>query len=411
MAATTTTNALIRTTALIILLLTLTSPSPSHATTTRHNRSPPIIKGIYYPSWARWSLPPSSIDTTLFTHIFYAFLTPNPLTFEFDNIPQADALFITNFTSHLRSRNVKTLFSVGGAAEGPSLFSRMASSPSSRAAFIRSSIRTARALGFHGIDLDWEFPQNSADMENLSTLLDEWRAAVRAEAARTGPAPLLLTAAVYYAADGFLSGAPRVYPARSVARNLDFVNVMCYDYRGGWDTSTTGAHAALFDPRSNVSTSRGLGSWVRAGVPRGKVVMGMPLYGRTWRLRDAAVASGVGAPAVGVGPGEGVLRYAEIVVFNRERRARVVYDRETVSVYSVAGSDWVGYDDVRSVRVKVGYARGMGLGGYFFWAANGDYNWTISRAVLSFAIMVFLRATTMTTGLKNDMVLRSNSST
>ncbi|CAA0819937.1 Glycosyl hydrolase family protein with chitinase insertion domain [Striga hermonthica] len=365
-------DALICTTA--FLLLTLTAPSPSHAT--RH-RSPPI-KGIYYPSWARWTLPPSSIDTTLFTHVFYAFLTPNPLTFEFDNIPPSDALFITNFTSELRP-HVQTLFSVGGASEGPSLFSRMASAPSSRAAFIRSSIRTARELGFHGIDLDWEFPQNAADMDNLSALLDEWRAAVRAEAG-PGRAPLLLTAAVYYAADGFLSGAPRVYPARSVARNLDFVNVMNYDYRGGWDTSATGAHAALFDPRSNVSTSRGLGSWVRAGVPRGKVVMGMPLYGRTWRLRDPAVASGIGAPAVGVGPGEGVLRYAEVVEFNRERRARVVYDRETVSVYSVAGSDWVGYDDVRSVRVKVGYARGMGLGGYFFWAANGDYQWTISRA-------------------------------
>lgn len=234
---------------------------------------------------------------------------------------------------------------------------------------------------FDGVDLDWEFPQNQREMEDLGYLLEEWRAAVQEEAAEMGRAPLLLTAAVYYSADTFLSGEARAYPAASLARNLDWINVMSYDYHGAWNKSITGAQAALFDPSSNVSTSYGLGSWIRAGVPRGKLIMGLPLYGRTWQLKDPTV-HGVGVAAVDVGPGwngTGVLTYAEVLEFNKANKAKVVYDVATVSVYSVAGDYWIGYDDKRTVAAKIGYARSLHLRGYFFWAINGDYKWSISK--------------------------------
>ncbi|CAL5328055.1 unnamed protein product [Camellia sinensis] len=57
---------------------------------------------------------------------------------------------------------------------------------------------------------------------------------------------------------------------------------MCYDYHGSWDTSAMGAQAALFDPNSNITTSYGLWSWIKAGLPPSKLIMGLPLYGRTW---------------------------------------------------------------------------------------------------------------------------------
>lgn len=234
---------------------------------------------------------------------------------------------------------------------------------------------------FDGVDLDWEFPENPTDMANFGYLLQEWRAEVQKEADATGRAPLLLSAAVYYSADTFLSGEKRAYPAASIAKNLDWINVMSYDYHGAWNKTVTGAQAALFDPNSNVSTSYGLGSWIRAGVPRSKLIMGLPLYGRTWQLKDRRF-HGVGAEAVDVGPGwnkTGVLTYAEVVEFNRDNKAKVVYDVATVSVYSLAGDYWVGYDDTRTVGVKIGYARNLGLRGYFFWAVTGDYEWTISK--------------------------------
>ncbi|GMP35589.1 hypothetical protein CsSME_00007968 [Camellia sinensis var. sinensis] len=236
----------------------------------------------------------------------------------------------------------------------------MVSSGHSRRSFIESSIEVARKFGFYGIDLDWESPQNPIEMGNLSLLLHEWRAKVHRVSKETGQAPLLLTAAM------------------RIGKNLDWINAMCYDYHEGWETSTTGAQAALFDPKSNVRTSYGLQSWITAGLPPTKLIMGLPLYGRTWQLKDPR-SHDVGAPAIGVGPGsDGVLTYSMVEAFNRVNNATVVYDIETVSTYSVAGTSWIGYNDVKSTIVKIKFAQALGLRGYFFWAVNGDYNWKIS---------------------------------
>lgn len=119
------------------LILSASSAMASHS-----------VKGVYYPSWAQ-DFDISSINTNLFTHIYYAFLAPHALTFKF-YIDQTQAPLLLNFTStfHAKTPPAKALFSVGGAAEGTTLFSRLASTSTSRAAFIHSSIEVARKFGF-----------------------------------------------------------------------------------------------------------------------------------------------------------------------------------------------------------------------------------------------------------------------
>ncbi|GKV03355.1 hypothetical protein SLEP1_g15671 [Rubroshorea leprosula] len=337
------------------------------------------VKAAYWPSWS--SSPPSAIDTSLFTHIYYAFLMPNNVTYKFE-ISNSEALILSNFTTSLHHKKppVKALFSIGGGGSDSSVFARMASSPVSRKAFINSALEVARNLGFDGMDLDWEFPENPKQMLDLSILFNEWREAIKAEAKTTHCAPLLLTAAVYFSVDFFLSDVNRSYPVQSINRNLDWINAMCFDYHGSWDTSKTGAHAALYDPNSNISTSYGLTSWVKAGVYRQKVVMGLPLYGRTWKLKDPNQHK-IGSDAVGLGPGDdGVLTFAQVENFNRRTNATVAYDTVYVAAYSFVGTSWIGYDDVRSTTIKVKYALGHGLRGYFFWAVSYDSEWKVSSA-------------------------------
>ncbi|KAK1287202.1 hypothetical protein QJS10_CPB19g00664 [Acorus calamus] len=364
---------------LLITLATVTmSASPARASA--QSPAPNIVRGAYYPSWNYASVNPSHIDFSQshFTHLFYAFVNPDPTTFNLV-VTSEDKPIISDLVSaaHNQSPPVMVLLSIGGGGVGGAVFSNMSSAEGTRSRFIRSTIEVARKNDVDGFDLDWESPKDAAEMVNLGLLFEEWRAAIDSESAASGRRRLLLTAAVYFSNRFFLPGnVPRSFPSSSIAKNLDWINTMCYDYHGSWDTSATGAHAALYDATSNISTSYGLMSWTSSGVPRQKVVMGLPAYGRSWKLKNAT-EHGIGSPAVGVGPGaNGVLKYTEIEGLEGWTE---VYDMGTGSAYAYKGTGWVGYDDRRSVAQKVRYAHDKGLGGYFFWAIGQDLNWTLFR--------------------------------
>ncbi|EEF46897.1 class V chitinase CHIT5 [Ricinus communis] len=335
------------------------------------------IKAAYWPSFS--GLDASAIDTTYFTHIYYAFLLLDPVTYKLDVTP-FDQEKIPGFISTLRARNhpVTILLSIGGAdINQTKYFSIMSSSRETREGFISSTIEVARNYGFDGLDLDWESPANDQEMLDLALLLSEWRNSLDLEATTTGQPRLLLSSAVYYSSRFTSYGEPRSYPVQAMNDFLDWINPMCYDYHGAW-ANFTGPNSALFDPYSNVSTSYGIGSWIESGVLPEKIVMGLPLYGRTWTLQNPN-DHGIGARAISAGPGDGVLSYSQIMEFNSINKGAVHFDGATVSYYSTSGDSWIGYDDTISVDWKVRFARSRGLGGYFFWALGMDLDWTISR--------------------------------
>lgn len=107
--------------------------------------------------------------------------------------------------------------------------------------------------------------------------------------------------------------------------------------------------------------------------------MGLPLYGRSWKLEDSRV-HGIGAPAVGTGRGDkGFMTYDEVVNFNAANNATEVYDEMTVSTYSYAGTDWIGYDNAKSIKEKIDFAKSKCLEGYFFWALGYVKDDTLTR--------------------------------
>ncbi|KAJ0090578.1 hypothetical protein Patl1_12560 [Pistacia atlantica] len=110
--------------------------------------------------------------------------------------------------------------------------------------------------------------------------------------------------------------------------------------------------AALYDPNSNMyqlwnwvlDSSRGTAREVRHGPPIIWTHIG------TWKLKDPNVY-GIGAPALEVGPGAGILTFNQIVDFNTANSSTVKFDDETVGYYSYAEDSWVGYDDVESLQI------------------------------------------------------------
>ncbi|XP_060170307.1 class V chitinase CHIT5-like [Lycium barbarum] len=211
------------------------------------------------------------------------------------------------------------MLSIGGDTCSPILRS-MTSSRDNRAAFIKSTIDVARFCGFDGLDLNWEFPIESENMHNLALLFEKWCLTI-------GLKPLRL---------------------------LGHFSDRC--------------SSIVIHKSSNISTSYGISAWKQNGVPSKQLVFGMPLYGNTRELKDPNY-HGIGAPAVGAGPGtQGEMSYDDIVMFNSENNATIGYNNETVSTYSYAGTNWIGYGDTNSITAKIKYAKAEDLGGYFFWA-------------------------------------------
>jgi chitinase len=113
---------------------------------------------------------------------------------------------------------------------------------------------------------------------------------------------------------------------------------------------------------------------IDTGVPTGKVVMGILLYGRSWLLRNKANA-GFGAPVVTAEPKQrgsnttGVMSYdVEVQRIaaaggNGRRTATTVYYNASVGSYLSVGDAWVAFDGAMAEKLSFSVRRG--LLGYF----------------------------------------------
>jgi len=319
----------------------------------------------------------SAIESTLFTHLFCAFAQLDQNT---NQVTVSSECSTFPDTVHQKNPSVITLLSIGGGSVSSSVFNQMASQPASRRAFIDSSIRVARASGYDGLDLDWEQQTMPSEMANMATLLTEWRAGLDDEASSSGADRLILTAAV--AVSPQLNPETR-FPTEVIARNLDWVNVMAYDFYNPVRSSVTRSHAALFDPTGGPSASSGISAWINGGVPPEQLVLAFPFYGYAYKLVNPN-QHGLLAPAAGVdssvgNPGDGDIAYNQIRPFINARGATVVYDSTYVTNYCYSGTTWIGYDDTQTIAAKVSYAKNNRLFGYVAWQIGQDYNWVLSR--------------------------------
>lgn len=349
------------------------------------------VRAGYWFSLYSHDFPVSSIDASLYTHLYYYSL---PLSYDEANagvsvLPHDQLPLLGIFSNSLKSSSpsLRTLLSIATddhqANDSNAAFSAMAADPVLRAAFINSTLELARANRFDGLDLAWQFPSSPSDMTNLGILLDEWRARI-GEEARNSSSALLLTATVYFSNHLFDEATDNLdYPTDAISRNLDWVNALCFGYHK--NSNVTAHGAALFDKTSHFSTSYGITSWLDAGIPACKLVMGVPLQGRSWFLRNKT-KNKAGDPVVAAGPRQkmsdriGVMAYSEIEELMKDPRSGFVYDSQTVSSYLHSGDLWVSFDSPEVAEDKIRFAQHNTLLGYFLWPINfDDSNRTISK--------------------------------
>ncbi len=172
------------------------------------------------------------------------------------------------------------------------------------------------------------------------------------------------------------------YEIQEISKYLDFINLMAYDLHGAWE-KFVGLNAPLFAREDEVgkqielNVDYALRYWLGKGAPADKLVLGLGTYGRAFKLNSPTeFLPGSGSK----GPGEkgtysreaGFLTYYEICEKIETEGWEVKWDKEAMAPYAHKGSDWVGFDNEKSLEIKVNYAKRMGLGGIMFWALDLD---------------------------------------
>jgi chitinase len=267
---------------------------------------------------------------------------------------------------------LNVILSVGGWSAGG--FSEAAASEDGRRRMADSAVRVLTDHPFDGIDLDWEYPcygeagiQSSPDDKtNFTLLLKTMRDALDRKGVLDERHYLLTIAA----------GADQYYvdgtEMDQVEQYLDFVQVMTYDMRGGFQT-LTGHHTNLHTSSGDlfrISTESSINMFIRAGVPREKIVMGVAFYSRKWQqvpdinhgLHQMAGSTG------GYGPD-----FSDLVAnyINNNGYTRY-WDEEAKAPFLFDGANFISYDDEESLQHKCDHVKNNSLAGVMFWEYGCD---------------------------------------
>ncbi len=305
----------------------------------------------YYPEWNAGTYTPQDIPFENLTHINHAFVWPDAQ----GNLQIPSGFFATPLISKSHQANVQVLISVGGAT-GSYAFSSMAANSDSRKNFVDKIVQLIQTYGYDGVDIDWEFPQNQSDQNNLLSLMSELRQKLNA----VNP-NYLLTMAI---PSGDWYG--RWFRYDVLQHVVDWFNVMTYDFHGSW-TNHSGHNAPLYEPATDQcgSVEQSIKYLIEdRKIVESKLLLGLAFYGRKFNTHGLYQASTGGDQTIAFKDIDPLLNGSWIYYWDNVSAVPFLMNSSSTQMIT--------FDDSLSISLKCDYLKQKNLQGAMIWALGHD---------------------------------------
>ncbi|KAF0813895.1 Chitinase A1 [Andreprevotia sp. IGB-42] len=354
----------------------------------------------YYISWGQYStfgnFGPLKIKANLYTHINYAFAAVREdgtvyMPDEGEWYGESGWGDVANFVylAELKKQypHLKTLISIGGGGSGSKYFSNAGLTPESRQHFADSAVAFMRKHGFDGLDIDWEHPTfkvhpdniwRAEDIDNYPLLFKTVRATLDAAGKQDGKTYLLTLASEANPANLVK------YDWKTVADNVDWINVMAYQYAGPWGLESGHIAPLYADPVSGkppkYNADGTIQTYLQKGVPASKLVMGFEYNGHIWNgCQPQNQGRYTQCTSIGKStwdyPTEGALDYQDIKrnYVNKNGYTRYWSDAARMPwLFNAQTGSFIAYEDPQSITEKLKYLKQNKLGGAMVWEVTAD---------------------------------------
>ena len=287
-----------------------------------------------------------------------------------------------NFEQLRRFKELNPEVNLGFALGGWTLsdeFSTAYATQAGRDKFVSETVRIFETYDFFNVvDFDWEYPGgggkagnavSASDGANFELVLRDLRTALNDLSARTGrDFEVSIATAGGQEKLGNLN-------LQGIDPNVDFYNVMTYDFHGGWE-NVTGHQAAMTGDANNYDVTGAVDVFETAGVDLSKVVLGAPAYTRAWGNVSDGGTFGYQQPGSGrdaTGSFEaGVYDYKDLLNDVVTGRRNLYWDDDNKAAFLYDGDEWSSMETTATIAGKAAYVEEKGLGGMMFWALSND---------------------------------------